>query len=50
MVNEGIAKFTVGEWDINDDADWQTYLNELENAGLSDFLACAQAAYDRTLK
>ena len=49
MVNEGIAKFTVGEWDINDDADWQTYLNELENAGLSDFLACAQAAFDRTL-
>ncbi len=50
MINEGIAKFTVGEWDINDDAAWQTYLNELENAGLSDFLACAQAAYDRTLE
>ena len=50
MVDEGIAKFTVGEWDINNDKDWQTYLNELEAAGLSDFLECAQAAYDRTLE
>ncbi len=49
MVNEGIAKFTVGEWDIDDDGDWQTYLGELEGAGLSDFMECAQAAYERTL-
>ena len=50
MVNEGIAKFTVGEWDIDDDSAWQTYLDELEGAGLSDFMECAQAAYNRTLE
>lgn len=50
MVDEGIAKFVVGEWDINNDKDWETYLNELENAGLSDFLACAQAAFDRSIQ
>ena len=32
------------------DNDWDTYLKELENIGLSRLLEIYQAAYDRTYK
>lgn len=47
FVKEAIAKFTIGEWDPNDDAAWEKYVKEIESIGLSDFLKCSQAAYDR---
>ncbi len=46
-VNQSLARFITG--DLSIDNDWQTYLNNLENMGLSTWLATAQAAYDRTL-
>lgn len=39
------AQFISGEMDI--DADWDTYLNELDKIGLSRLLELEQAAYDR---
>jgi putative aldouronate transport system substrate-binding protein len=47
FVKEALAKFTIGEWDPNDDAAWDKYLKELEAIGLADFLECSQAAFDR---
>ena len=46
-VNESIARFITGDLDIDDDAAWQNYLDELEQMGLSDLLAVYQAAYTR---
>lgn len=43
---QAVGKFLTGEWDI--DADWDTYLAELEKMGLSDALATYQISYDRT--
>lgn len=45
-VNESIAKFLTGEWDI--DGYWDTYMGELEKIGYQDALAIYQTAYDRT--
>ena len=46
-VDESIARFITGDLDIDDDAAWQSYLDELEQMGLSDLLAVYQAAYTR---
>ena len=45
---ECMAKFVRGEMSL--DNDWDTYLKELENIGLSRLLEIYQAAYDRTYK
>ena len=46
FVKEAIASFITGEMDpVND---WESYLTQLEAAGLNDWLTCAQAFYDRS--
>lgn len=45
---EMFAKFILGEVDL--DVDWDSYLKELENIGLSRYLELYQTAYDRTYK
>lgn len=45
-VNQSLARFITGDLDI-DGADWDSYLSNLENMGLSDWLEVAQTAYDR---
>lgn len=42
------VNFITGEWDINDDAAWQSYLDGLENSGLQTLLDTYQTAYDRS--
>ena len=44
-INEALAKFGTGVWDPSNDADWNTYLKELETMGLADYMATAQAGY-----
>lgn len=46
-IAEARALFATGVLDPNNDADWQSYLNNLENQRLSEFLAISQTAYDR---
>ena len=46
-IKESLAKFGTGVWDPNSDADWETYLSELESIGLSKYLEVCQAAYTR---
>lgn len=41
------ASFIMGEMDI--DANWDSYLAELESMGLNELLAIEQAAYDRLI-
>lgn len=49
-IKEKQALFISGVLDPNDNAAWDTYLAELEAQGLSKYLECAQAAYDRMSK
>ena len=44
-MEEQITKFITGYEDVEEQ--WDSYLAELENIGLSEALAVAQAAYDR---
>ena len=44
-VNESLAKFGTGVWDPNSDADWNTYLTELEALGLSKYIETCQEGY-----
>ena len=44
-VKESMALFAVGDRDIEND--WDKYLKELENMGLSKYLELSQAGYDR---
>ena len=46
-VKESIARFATGDLDL--DKDWDSYLQELENIGLSKYIEISQAAYDRML-
>ena len=39
--------FCTGQLNPNSDADWQTYLDTLEDMGIEDWLTMAQLAYDR---
>lgn len=43
------AKFISGELDVNDDAAWQQYLDEIDRAGLEDLIYIYQTALDRML-
>lgn len=47
-VEESMASFVTGSKDI--DADWNNYLTEIENIGLSQYLEVVQTAYDRMYK
>lgn len=47
-VNQCMARFITGDMSI--DRDWDTYLSNLENMGLSTWLETAQAAYDRMVQ
>lgn len=47
-VNEARTLFAIGQMDPYSDADWDRYLNELNNLQYQDILAVDQAAYDRT--
>ena len=44
-VDESLTRFILGDMDV--EADWDAYLNELETIGLSMYLEVAQTAYDR---
>lgn len=46
-VEEARALFVTGVMDPANDADWDSYLSDLENIGMSDYVAAAQSAYDR---
>ena len=46
--DEATANFLAGNADI--DANWDSYVAELENIGLSEMLEVVQAAYDRMYK
>ena len=46
-LKEARAKFAVGQWDIDDDAQWQDYLDTMEKMGLSTLIKNTQAAVDR---
>ena len=49
-ISRARAQFVSGIRDINDDAEWEKYLNELEQLNYHDGqIAIAQASYDRTL-
>ena len=47
---KAMAEFIRGTKNINSDADWNAYLDELENIGLNDYLKYLQTVYDRTQK
>ena len=47
-VDECATRFVIGEMDL--DADWDTFQATLESMGMSNYLATAQAAYDRAFK
>ena len=44
---ESTAAFCVGQLDINDDAAWQAYINELDAIGLPGVLEVVQGVFDR---
>ena len=46
-MKEARAKFATGMWDINDDAQWQNYLNTMDKMGLQMVIENTQAAVDR---
>ena len=48
MQKQLMVKFINGELDIDDDAAWTNYLGQLETAGLSEYLALYQEAYDNS--
>ena len=49
FVSESFASFLTGASDINDDAVWESFKNDLETYNLSRVLEIRQAAYDRYL-
>ena len=46
-LNQSIAEFVTGARDINNDAVWNTYLNNLNNMGLQQWIQISQATYNR---
>ncbi len=45
-VNLSEAEFVMGQRDINDDAQWQAYIDHLNGLGLDDYLALVQTEWD----
>ena len=46
---EAIIKFIIGDMDINNDAEWQAYVDKLNALGVPDVIDAYQSAYDRYL-
>ena len=46
-VEEARALFVTGVMDPTNDADWESYLSNLESIGMSEYVAAAQSAFDR---
>ena len=46
-VNESVARFVVGDLDVNSNSDWNDYLSELQSYKLDRFVEILQIAYDR---
>jgi len=49
-IKQSRSEFATGVRDPNSDADWNAYLNDLNNQGISKWLSVAQTAYTRMLK
>ena len=49
LVEETIANWLMGNEELNDDT-WNAFQQSLVEFGLNDWLACAQAAYDRSME
>lgn len=47
FIEQEEAKFITGQKDINDDAVWEQYLQEIESMGLDTLVEAYQAAYNR---
>lgn len=47
---KALSEFIKGTKNINSDADWNAYLNELKDIGMNDYLTYLQTVYDRTQK
>jgi putative aldouronate transport system substrate-binding protein len=45
-VDESIAKFTVGDLNINSDADWNNFQAQLRSIGIDRYLQIIQRTYD----
>ncbi len=48
LVNETTANWLLGNVELNDES-WQKFLSDVEAVGGYDYLACAQAAYSRSV-
>ncbi|PRY11078.1 extracellular solute-binding protein [Kineococcus rhizosphaerae] len=48
LVSQASAEFVTGTRDVNDDAAWTSYVDELDSTGLSRYLQIEQKAYDAT--
>jgi putative aldouronate transport system substrate-binding protein len=46
FVDESIARFTVGSSNINSDADWNSFQNQLKTLGIDRYLQIIQKTYD----
>ncbi|GHV86705.1 ABC transporter substrate-binding protein [Spirochaetia bacterium] len=46
-VKQAIAEFTIGTRDVNNDAAWNTYLQDMQNMGLNDWVSISQTTYNR---
>jgi putative aldouronate transport system substrate-binding protein len=46
FVDENIARFTIGSSNINSDAEWNNFQNQLKNIGIDRYLQIIQKTYD----
>ena len=46
-LDENVAKFIIGDLDVNDDAVWQNYLDDLESLGVNTMIEIYSAALER---
>ena len=46
-IDKSIAEFITGARDINNEAAWNTYIRELNNMGLQQWIQISQATYNR---
>jgi putative aldouronate transport system substrate-binding protein len=49
-VTQSLAKFTIGQLDVNDDQAWKTYTETLDQMGLADYVRVNQEAYEAKYK
>jgi putative aldouronate transport system substrate-binding protein len=49
-VTQHLAKFTLGQLDINDDAEWKKYTDTIDQIGLANYLGAYQQAYEAKYK